>query len=108
MDTIERYTPALVREWDDFVGRSRNGTFLLRRGYMDYHSDRFRDCSWMAYQNGKLRAILPANIDDAGTLHSHQGLTYGGWITPVGHLDGEDLLKIFGRALEVWSKEGIR
>lgn len=110
MDTIsiERYSPAHRAEWDDFVARSRNGTFLLQRGYMDYHSDRFRDCSWMAYQNGKLRAILPANIDDAGTLHSHQGLTYGGWITPVGHLDGEDLLKIFGRALEVWSKEGIR
>lgn len=110
MDTIsiERYSPAQRAEWDDFVVRSRNGTFLLQRGYMDYHSDRFRDCSWMAYQNGKLRAILPANIDDAGTLHSHQGLTYGGWITPVGHLDGEDLLEIFGQTIEVWHKEGIK
>lgn len=110
MDTvsIDRYSPERKQEWDDFVSRSRNGTFLLQRGYMDYHSDRFHDCSWMAYQKGKLRAILPANIDDAGTLHSHQGLTYGGWITPMGHLDGEDLLEIFGRALEVWSKEGIR
>lgn len=110
MDTIsiERYSPAQRAEWDDFVARSRNGTFLLQRGYMDYHSDRFRDCSWMAYQNGRLRALLPANIDDAGTLHSHQGLTYGGWITPVGHLDGEDLLEIFGQAIEVWHKEGIK
>lgn len=110
MDTIsvERYSPAHRAEWDDFVVRSRNGTFLLQRGYMDYHSDRFRDCSWMAYQNGKLRALLPANIDDAGVLHSHQGLTYGGWITPMGHLDGEDLLEIFGQAIEVWHKEGIK
>lgn len=110
MDTvsIERYSPAHRAEWDDFVARSRNGTFLLHRGYMDYHSDRFRDCSWMAYQNGRLRALLPANIDDLGVLHSHQGLTYGGWITPVGHLDGEDLLEIFGQAIEVWYKEGIR
>lgn len=110
MDTIsvERYSLAHRAEWDDFVARSRNGTFLLQRGYMDYHSDRFRDCSWMAYQNGKLRALLPANIDDAGVLHSHQGLTYGGWITPMGHLDGEDLLEIFGQAIEVWRKEGIK
>lgn len=110
MDTIsiERYSPAHRAEWDDFVSRSRNGTFLLQRGYMDYHSDRFRDCSWMAYQNGRLRALLPANIDDAGVLHSHQGLTYGGWITPMGHLDGEDLLEIFGQAIEVWHKEGIK
>ena len=110
MDTIsiERYSPAHRAEWDDFVARSRNGTFLLQRGYMDYHSDRFRDCSWMAYQNGRLRALLPANIDGSGVLHSHQGLTYGGWITPVGHLDGEDLLEIFGQAIEVWHKEGIK
>lgn len=110
MDTIsiERYSPAHRAEWDDFVARSRNGTFLLQRGYMDYHSDRFRDCSWMAYQNGKLRALLPANIDEAGVLHSHQGLTYGGWITPMGHLDGEDLLEIFGQAIEVWREAGIK
>lgn len=110
MDTIsiERYSHAHRAEWDDFVARSRNGTFLLQRGYMDYHSDRFRDSSWMAYQNGRLRALLPANIDDAGVLHSHQGLTYGGWITPMGHLDGEDLLEIFGQAIEVWHKEGIK
>lgn len=110
MDTIsvERYSPAHRAEWDDFVARSRNGTFLLQRGYMDYHSDRFHDCSWMAYQNGKLRALLPANIDGSGVLHSHQGLTYGGWITPMGHLDGEDLLEIFGQAIEVWRKDGIK
>ena len=50
MDTIsiEHYTTGHKAEWDDFVARSRNGTFLLQRGYMDYHSDRFRDCSWMA------------------------------------------------------------
>lgn len=106
--SVERYSPAHRAEWDDFVARSRNGTFLLQRGYMDYHSDRFRDCSWMAYLNGKLRALLPANIDEAGVLHSHQGLTYGGWITPMGHLDGEDLLEIFGQAIEVWHKEGIK
>lgn len=110
MDTIsiERYSPAQRAEWDDFVVRSRNGTFLLQRDYMDYHSDRFRDCSWMAYQNGRLRALLPANIDDSGVLHSHQGLTYGGWITPMGHLDGEDLLEIFRQAIEVWRNEGIK
>lgn len=108
MDTIERYTPALAREWDDFIGRSRNGTFLLRRGYMDYHSDRFVDCSWVVRRRGGIRAVLPANIDSAGVLHSHQGLTYGGWIMPTGHVDGAELLEIFGQAIEVWRAEGIR
>ena len=105
---MERYTADRRREWNDFVGRSRNGTFLLLRDYMDYHSDRFRDCSWMAYVNGRLRAVLPANLDDEAVLHSHQGLTYGGWITSTGHLDGADMLRIFETSLREWRSEGIK
>lgn len=110
MDSIRivRYTPDCKREWDDFIDRSRNGTFLLLRDYMDYHSDRFRDCSWMAYVNGKLRAVIPANIDDEAVLHSHQGLTYGGWLTPTGHLDGADMLRIFEASLTEWRHGGIK
>lgn len=104
---IERYDPSGKQEWDDFVRRSRNGTFLFIRDYMDYHSHRFRDCSWMAYVNGKLRALLPANIDEDGVLHSHQGLTYGGWITPVGHFDGTDMMRVFESALDEWRKNDI-
>lgn len=106
--TIERYSAGHAQEWDAFVAASRNGTFLLQRGYMDYHSDRFRDCSWMVRANGRLRAALPANITDDGVLHSHQGLTYGGWITPMGHLDGADMLEIFQTAAAVWRDAGIR
>ena len=40
---VARYEPEMMREWDDFVRGSKNGTFLFMRGYMDYHSDRFRD-----------------------------------------------------------------
>ncbi len=59
---------------------SKNGTFLLHRGYMDYHSHRFTDHSLMFYRKERLYAVLPANIQD-GTLYSHQGLTYGGLIS---------------------------
>lgn len=76
---ILRYSPDHARDWDAFVDNSRNGTFLFRRGYMDYHSDRFTDHSLMAISSGKLVAVLPANERD-GTLWSHQGLTYGGWV----------------------------
>lgn len=78
--TITRYTPERRQEWDDFVGKAKNGTFLLMRGYMDYHSDRFRDHSLMFYnENDQLVAVLPANEADYA-LWSHQGLTYGGLI----------------------------
>ncbi len=91
--SLERYAPSRASIWDTFVDTSRNGTFLLTRPYMDYHADRFEDCSLMAYKNGKLRAVLPANISGK-TLHSHQGLTYGGWITPVSHFDANSMLAL--------------
>lgn len=106
--SIERYSPAEAREWDEFVDRSRCATFLFKRPYMDYHAERFRDCSWIVRNGNAIVAMLPANIDEEGILHSHQGLTYGGWILPESHIDGADLLEIFSDAVEIWRKEGIR
>lgn len=79
MFEIERYTKARQQEWNGFVEKSKNGTFLLDRRYMDYHEDRFTDHSLMFRRDGKLYAVLPANTK-GGTLYSHQGLTYGGLI----------------------------
>lgn len=77
---LEHYTTVHKQVWDDFVARSRNGTFLLMRDYMDYHADRFHDCSLMAYYDNKLMALLPGNVKD-NVFYSHKGLTYGGVIT---------------------------
>jgi len=65
--------------WDDFVGISKNGTFLFMRNYMEYHSDRFEDYSLMAFDDGDLLSILPASRHGS-ELRSHGGLTYGGWV----------------------------
>lgn len=77
MFEIRRYTSGQADEWNAFVTASKNGTFLFDRRYMDYHSDRFEDCSLMVYRKSELYALLPANRV-ADTLYSHQGLTYGG------------------------------
>lgn len=104
--SIVRYKAEDARIWDDFVDNSRQGTLLHKRGYMDYHSDRFTDCSLLAYRNGKLTAILPANINGR-CLYSHQGLTYGGWLTLKSHFDGSDMLSLFD-AWTGWCRmEGI-
>lgn len=66
-------------EWNEFVAQSKNGTFLIDRRYMDYHQERFTDCSLMFYSKEKLVAVLPAHRDD-DTLYSHCGLSYGGLI----------------------------
>lgn len=77
---VERYADAQKAQWDEFVGRSKNGTFLFFRDYMDYHRDRFSDHSLIAYDDQRIVALLPANVRDT-TLISHGGLTYGGFIT---------------------------
>lgn len=105
---LKRYTPELAPIWDNFVDQSRNATFLFKRGYMDYHANRFNDCSWLAYKSGKLAALLPANLDTEGRLHSHQGLTYGGWILPKNHFDGNDMLELFSYACNLWREMEIK
>ncbi|WP_372756689.1 GNAT family N-acetyltransferase [Mariniflexile sp.] len=76
---VRRYSNEDFDAWNAFVEKSKNGTFLFDRHYMDYHSDRFEDCSLMVFKKDKLLAVFPANkLGEA--LYSHQGLTYGGLI----------------------------
>ena len=73
------YNKEREAEWNEFVAHSKNGTFMLDRRYMDYHSDRFEDYSLMFYLRGRLYALLPANKKE-DKLQSHMGLTYGGLV----------------------------
>lgn len=79
MFRIEPYSVEHKNVWNVFVEGAKNSTFLFNRDYMDYHADRFQDCSVMVYRKDKLYALLPANRKD-DILYSHQGLTYGGLI----------------------------
>ena len=79
MYEVRRYTPDKANEWNRFVTASKNGTFLFDRQFMDYHADRFTDCSLMFYRDNALYALLPANVKD-DVLTSHGGLTYGGLV----------------------------
>lgn len=106
MFEIKRYSKGDEEEWNAFVARSKNGTFLLDRNYMDYHSDRFADSSLMFYRQGKLYAVLPANAVD-GTLFSHQGLTYGGLLMDEA-CTAEGVLALF-MEMNAWLRnEGVR
>ena len=78
MDII-RYTCEKKGEWDAFVSEAKNSLFMFKRDYMDYHSDRFTDNSFMFYEEDKLMALMPANIS-GDALYSHGGLTYGGFL----------------------------
>ena len=90
---VKRYTTDQQALWDNFVDSSRNGTFLHKRGYMDYHSHRFTDHSLMFYRGEELVAIVPAHIKE-NCFCSHNGLTYGGMLLPC-NTTTADVLELF-------------
>ena len=74
---VERYTADRQALWDSFVDNSRNGTFLHKRGYMDYHAHRFTDHSLMFYRGEDLVAIMPAFAMKLG-INNQFAQFYGG------------------------------
>lgn len=103
---IVEYSEKMNEIWNDFVAKARNATFLLNRAYMDYHADRFYDCSLLIYNNKKLMALLPASLHD-DTVISHGGLTYGGFLLSENcHI--EDVGKAFESVLEYYRGKGYK
>jgi len=76
---LKVYRKENMQDWDSLIKRSKNGTFLFLRSYMDYHSHRFSDLSFMIYRKGKIEGVLPGNIANK-IYYSHQGLSYGGLV----------------------------
>lgn len=105
MFEIRKYDIADRQEWDSFIGKSKNGTFLFKRGYMEYHNDRFEDYSLLVYDKKKLRAVLPANVKD-DILQSHGGLTYGGLISD-GCMTTETAMEVFSEINKYLLEQGI-
>jgi hypothetical protein len=73
------YEMSRRQQWDTGIANARNGHFMFRRGYMEYHGDRFEDSSYLLLRGSKLVALLPAHRRDDELL-SHRGLSFGGWI----------------------------
>lgn len=77
---VVRYSPGHKARWNQFVAKSKNGTFLFDRDYMEYHADRFQDHSLLILdEKGNIHAVLAGSAHDQ-QLVSHGGLTYGGLV----------------------------
>ncbi|MBO4657582.1 MAG: GNAT family N-acetyltransferase [Bacteroidales bacterium] len=92
-------------DWDNFVEASKNGTFLFKRDYMEYHSDRFTDYSLIFYKDRKLCALLPASLH-GNCVISHGGLTYGGFVTG-GNMTARLMLEIMDATKAYLREDGI-
>jgi hypothetical protein len=76
---IKQYESKYFDEWNAFISKAKNASFLFHRDFIEYHSDRFQDYSLLIFEKEKLIGVLPANQVET-TVYSHQGLTYGGLV----------------------------
>lgn len=97
MIIIKKYTQNDANDWNNFVEETLQQSILFHRDYMDYHSDRFIDSSFVFLKKNKIIAVLPANRHNK-TLYSHQGLTFGGLLYPSS-TKTSDICEIFRQLL---------
>jgi hypothetical protein len=103
---IEQYRTPRESLWNDFAQRSKNGTFLFHRSYMEYHADRFEDFSLIVRDDGDhVVALLPASRH-GDVLVSHGGLTYGGFVSAAG-MTAIRMLHVFAACLDYLRQAGI-
>lgn len=79
MISVRRYIENFKDQWNELIYKSKNGSFLFNRDFLEYHSNRFEDFSLLIFYNNNLISVLPANVVE-NTLYSHQGLSYGGFV----------------------------
>lgn len=105
--TIEAYHAGLRDVWDNAVKNSRNGLFQHLRAYMDYHADRFSDCSVLARDaKGRVIAVLPAHAS-GNTVCSHRGLSFGGWLMGD-RADMPAMMEVWDAASEHYRNNGFK
>ena len=103
---IVKYNPDFKTIWNDFVESSKNGTFLFNRDYMDYHSDRYQDNSYLFFNKGKPYCLFPA-CRILETLSSHAGLTYAGLVMNNSCIT-TGIMDVFELLVNTAKKEGFK
>lgn len=102
---IEVYNHTYKKQWDDFVKKSKNGTFLFFRDFIEYHGEKFKDYSLMFFIEDELVALMPGHIENK-VFYTHKGLTYGGLVMSI-TITAEVVLKIFEYLIFTFKQQGI-
>src|SRR6056300_617161 len=103
---VEQFDESFSEIWDNFVSKSKNGTFMLTRKFINYHGDKFEDASLLIFKNDKLLAVFPANKTQE-KIYSHQGLSYGGLVFKP-YVKLHDALAVFHAVLVHYHEKGAQ
>lgn len=102
--TFKFLTADAEEEWDTFISSCPMSTFLHTRRFLNYHKNRFKDCSLMIYQDGqKLVGVFPAAIDEkSAEIISHPGITFGG-LLHQGTINLANYVSIFQETMNIYA-----
>src|SRR5690606_28282874 len=106
MITIQPYSASLIQVWENVLNDSINSTFMHSRSYMDYRGNRFDDASLLIYLKEEPVGVFPAHRI-ADEIHSHQGLTYGGFILSR-KLSMTGIIAVIKEVLRHYLEKGIK
>src|SRR6266508_5638658 len=78
------YEKKYLKQWEDFVASSNNGTIFNTRKFLSYHPpERFEDTSLLFLEDNKITAVITAsliNSEKGITFVSHRGASFGGFV----------------------------
>jgi hypothetical protein len=107
---IESFSDVWFQAWDSFCQTAYQATFLHSRRFLSYHGDKFTDLSLLIKdQEDRLIGLFPAaqHPNDAKTVVSHPGITYGGLIHS-GKLVGETMLDAISLVSQHYTELGYQ
>jgi hypothetical protein len=103
------YAGADETRWEQLCRASHCASFLHQRAFLSYHGNRFVDRSLVLHEGDRWLGMLPAAEHPtlAGTVESHPGITYGGWVHD-GALRGERAIEAMRLAAAHYAQLGYR
>jgi len=108
--TVRKYNKSDLKQWDEFVENSNNGTLFHLRKFLGYHpDDRFIDNSLIFEKKEKIISIFPGTLkekDGKTSLISHPGASMGSCVVPE-NLAFIDALELTEQLVSYASKNGI-
>lgn len=99
------YSVQFRNEWNSFLSTCKNRHFMFHRDYMDYHADRYVECSQLLFKNSKIVGLLPANREGEDVI-SHGMLTFGGVLCNR-EMTTSLMLEIFRVLIDRFRSQGI-
>jgi hypothetical protein len=96
-------------DWERFLDSNpRNGDFMMRRGFLDYHGDKFIDRSIFFVENSEIISVFPAASlrTSPSIVTTHPGASYGG-IAYKAKYGGTPLVEIASSIIQHYKSHGM-